>query len=54
MSITYWYDPAPVLAWISDMLKQGYAQPPQQTADYWHGWCDALRHAENTINLHTD
>ena len=54
MHIDYWYDPAPVLAWISDMLKQGYAQPPQQTADYWHGWCDALRHAENTINLHTD
>ena len=54
MHTTYWYDPAPVLVWITDMLKQGYSQPPQQTADYWHGWCDALRRAENTIQMHTD
>ena len=54
MHTDYWYDPAPVLAWITDMLKQGYAQPPQQTADYWHGWRDALRHTKNTIQIHTD
>lgn len=54
MHTTYRYDPAPVLAWITDMLKQGQQQPPQRTPDYWKGWCDALRHAENTINLHTD
>ena len=54
MPTTYWYDPAPVLAWISDMLKQGHDQHPQRSPDYWEGWCDALRHAKNTIRMHTD
>lgn len=54
MHTTYWYDPAPVLAWINDMLKQGYGQSPQRTPDYWEGWRDALQHAKNTIQMHTD
>ena len=54
MHTGYWYDPAPVLAWISDMLKQGYGQFPQRTPDYWEGWCDALRRAKHIHeNKHT-
>ena len=49
MHTDYWYDLAPVLAWISDMQRQGHTQPKQQTADYWEGRCDALRHTKNTI-----
>nr|DAS39093.1 MAG TPA: hypothetical protein [Caudoviricetes sp.] len=54
MHTTYWYDPAPVLAWINDMIQQGYGQSPQRTPDYWEGWRDALQHAKNTIQMHTD
>lgn len=54
MHTTYWYDPAPVLAWINDTIQQGYGQSPQRTPDYWEGWRDALQHAKNTIQMHTD